>query len=447
VLAEALATGLPPDATHASKAWYLGGQALYLRSQSEAALRFHQKAYEFAVGLEDVKRALWGLAMTEAELGLDDAEVHIDALEEVAGGDLNTALRVGLGRQIVAANRGSFEGIWDIISPLVAVADHADDPMARTTLWANAAYLCVARADYARGAKIANHAYESCVQFRLDFATGYCLGYLAAADAGLRRFTSAARWLRELQSLAEHQDNSYLRIMYGVQSLRLALSKSQAHQALEAEALLDEVWLPPASRGELLSLLAIAWAAQGEAEAAIDRVQAAREATGAVEARLFGAFAELTAELASGKDEGALIERLGNLINRAQKADFLDAFVISYRAYPRLLSILTGGPHMPVVQGVLTRANDVEVARSAGLDVLPWGGHGQSPLTRREGEVLALLGLGLTNTEIASRLFITESTVKVHVHHILEKLGARTRLQAVLMTQGSDYRRLGDADS
>jgi DNA-binding NarL/FixJ family response regulator len=52
--------------------------------------------------------------------------------------------------------------------------------------------------------------------------------------------------------------------------------------------------------------------------------------------------------------------------------------------------------------------------------------------------VLALLGQGLTKIEIARRLFITESTAKVHVHHILEKLGARTRLQAALFAQATE---------
>ena len=58
-------------------------------------------------------------------------------------------------------------------------------------------------------------------------------------------------------------------------------------------------------------------------------------------------------------------------------------------------------------------------------------------LTRREREVLELLSEGLTNSEIATRLFITQSTAKVHVRHILEKLGARNRLQAVLRAQGA----------
>ena len=44
-------------------------------------------------------------------------------------------------------------------------------------------------------------------------------------------------------------------------------------------------------------------------------------------------------------------------------------------------------------------------------------------LSRREQEVLQLVAQGMTNPRIAKALFITPGTVKVHVHHILEKLG------------------------
>lgn len=51
-------------------------------------------------------------------------------------------------------------------------------------------------------------------------------------------------------------------------------------------------------------------------------------------------------------------------------------------------------------------------------------------LTPRETEVLALVGHGLSNKEIAQRLFIEVATVKNHVHNILEKLGVHRRGQA-----------------
>jgi len=59
-------------------------------------------------------------------------------------------------------------------------------------------------------------------------------------------------------------------------------------------------------------------------------------------------------------------------------------------------------------------------------------------LTAREQEVLALVAEGLSNREIAVRLFVTEATVKTHIVHLLDKLGAESRTGAV-----SEARRRG----
>ncbi len=60
-------------------------------------------------------------------------------------------------------------------------------------------------------------------------------------------------------------------------------------------------------------------------------------------------------------------------------------------------------------------------------------------LSERETEVLALIGAGLSNPEIAEHLFISIATVKSHVRHILAKLDLRDRVQAVVLAHETGW--------
>ena len=59
-------------------------------------------------------------------------------------------------------------------------------------------------------------------------------------------------------------------------------------------------------------------------------------------------------------------------------------------------------------------------------------------LTGREREVLALIGRGKTNGEIAAELFVSEGTVKTHINHLFTKLRLRDRAAAVVFAFDHD---------
>ncbi|WP_449283424.1 response regulator [Leucobacter sp.] len=86
----------------------------------------------------------------------------------------------------------------------------------------------------------------------------------------------------------------------------------------------------------------------------------------------------------------------------------------------------------PSVAAALAQA--ARGAGSAGDDAGAEGpGTGPAPkLTPREREILALVAEGLSNPEIAGRLFIGDSTVKTHLLHVFEKLGVSDRTRAVI---------------
>jgi DNA-binding NarL/FixJ family response regulator len=78
----------------------------------------------------------------------------------------------------------------------------------------------------------------------------------------------------------------------------------------------------------------------------------------------------------------------------------------------------------PAVQHHLVSANATSPSTAAAQH-LPAG------LTQREAEVLTLIAQGLSNTEIADRLTVSETTVKSHINHLFAKTGVRDRAQAV----------------
>jgi DNA-binding NarL/FixJ family response regulator len=79
-------------------------------------------------------------------------------------------------------------------------------------------------------------------------------------------------------------------------------------------------------------------------------------------------------------------------------------------------------------RAALTRVLDHAVRAAGGP--LPGGS-----LTPRELEIVRMLAEGLRNKEIGEKLFITEGTVKLHLHHIYEKAGVDGRLELVLWAQ------------
>ncbi|MEB4614779.1 response regulator transcription factor [Leucobacter sp. M11] len=88
--------------------------------------------------------------------------------------------------------------------------------------------------------------------------------------------------------------------------------------------------------------------------------------------------------------------------------------------------ILAGVRAVAAGQAVLAPSIVAQLVSRARTEAVP-----RPALTPREGEVLALVAAGLSNPDIAARLFIGEATVKTHLLHVFEKLEVRDRTRAV----------------
>jgi len=111
----------------------------------------------------------------------------------------------------------------------------------------------------------------------------------------------------------------------------------------------------------------------------------------------------------------------------------------SFEIYAALVAVLFAG--FGIWLGIkLTKPRETVVVRevlvpaeASGNFTLNQGQLDALGITPRELEILSLIAQGLSNREIADRLFVSENTVKTHCSRAFDKLGARRRTQAVQM--------------
>jgi DNA-binding CsgD family transcriptional regulator len=102
---------------------------------------------------------------------------------------------------------------------------------------------------------------------------------------------------------------------------------------------------------------------------------------------------------------------------------------------------LTGRPEKIVIQQVIQETVREVAVPADGPFLVDEARRERLGITRRELEVLELMAQGMSNREIAERLFVSENTVKTHSSRVFDKLGARRRTQAVQM--GKEFGLIG----
>jgi DNA-binding CsgD family transcriptional regulator len=151
----------------------------------------------------------------------------------------------------------------------------------------------------------------------------------------------------------------------------------------------------------------------------------AAEATSGLEVRVLVPAIEAICAIRGRTSEWrSAVERL---VDVAFDGNGVDLVVSAYRGNADLLeALLTSQVTRERTLYILTRAGDESLVEAAGLEATS-AADPVSSLSPRELEVYGLLCEGLSNSEIGTRLFITEGTVKVHVQHVFDKLGVRSR--------------------
>jgi LuxR family maltose regulon positive regulatory protein len=422
---------------HPDFAWAcnLAGRALHFTSEEEAAFERFEAARRTARTDEDIKEALWGQLLAATEIAPNTMAEYLDALERDYSDDVDVRFRLAIGRYGTAEQTPSISGEWERFVGLLPVIEYATDPLAISSFLATASSAARLRGQYVQALDLASRAHGFCTDLRLEFGAGACLISRAAAEIGLRHFARARRSLEAFSRTATRREDPYYRLEGLILRARLLASEGDLPGARSVEQEVVGWRPPPRAFGVFLSTLAIIEAAAGDVTRARKTSATARKNGTNIEMQLSCLLADA---IAAGRETGHEAKTsIADAVIACGDGDCLDPLVFAYRVYAPLLHGAVDNPQaVTVIRRALRSGKDSSLGKRIGLSIATDDlDNPLESLTRREQEVLGLMTEGLTNAEIAARLFITLSTAKVHVRNILEKLGARNRLQAVLRAQ------------
>jgi ATP/maltotriose-dependent transcriptional regulator MalT len=278
---------------------------------------------------------------------------------------------------------------------------------------------------YTDALKAADKEAAIAAEFGLTFVTPYAELNRACAMTALREFGEARRALSIVERRAQVSADPFLESQHAVQSAVLAISKGDLVRATDHLARGSHARTTKPGRGAHHALHALVLSAMNRSEEAEDEVRSALTLSQTVETRaLLAAGAAIRAAVRG--DSATCIRAY----EEAAASGAVYALMLAWRArYEVAATLLNSRKHRDAVLQLLLDANDTAIAKRSGIS-LPRIADRRLGLSAREQEVCELLAQGRTNQEIATMLFISLSTTKVHVKHILEKLGVRSRVEA-----------------
>jgi ATP/maltotriose-dependent transcriptional regulator MalT len=432
---------LAEDAQVTSRAWRILGQASHLLSEYARGLECYERSAKLATSTEEEKAATWGLVICAAPLQSVSIHAYFSRFETLVSDDPDDLLRVAAGRVAIADTEGSLSGLWEHLVTRLPLLDMGSDPVAVSALNRSLCYVSLSRGDFATSHELANRLISYCRAVGLTFPVAYVLAYRAMAEVGLRRFSEARRSLRELERAATPLGDPHLRFDIERIKVRLALATGGAAEWIEGGASPFRPMPPIDAWADYAAICALAHASAGDPNVALALSKEARSACTYPSVSGPCLLATAIAESRLAPEAQIAASQIAKAILECARIESLEPVVVAYRAYPSLIKTARNNPKAAeILRPLLALSHDRKLGISAGLyaDEGLFEGSVKTLLTRREQEVMHLLAQGRSTREIASTLFIARSTAKVHVNHILRKLNASSRLQAVLRWQQSD---------
>jgi LuxR family maltose regulon positive regulatory protein len=429
----ALARALPRQHPFAPKALFRAAQVAQLDDRQEEALRLLDEASTRSTTPRDLRRAAWSRFITLADLEEPElAKTALDNFEALGPESVEDVIRLSQAAVHFALRWGGIPQELERHRTTLDLLAEAADPIVRSGFIQSYGTALNLAARYEEAYELAERQMAEAKRFGLDWVRPHGLEMRALAQIGLRDFDGAQTALRSAYRLAEGAQDTHAQANATALVARIELAQGMASKAYER---LSEASLragSPGMEGELRSIRALTLACLGRFEEATIEIGASTDITSHLEARGLRTYAAVI--LAHDRDgDDQLAVQVREALKDSETTGNADAFVTAYRAFPELLrTISTATLPLSEFLSAPLRAYDGALAERAQLGTREPRGVTDEALTDREEEVLSLLREGLSNRQIAHTLWIAESTVKVHIRHIFEKLGVRSRTAAAL---------------
>ncbi len=412
----------------AARGHIVAARAAHFREDREAVRRNAECAYSIASSIPLQATALWIAFASASERSVSQASLILERLRGLPDERPDHALRLLIAHGLLLVNNdGDVRIAAEKCELARALLPQVRDPFLRTNFLNLFAYTMVNLVEYERALTVSDEFLEEACSSGLDFAVDHALLMRVSAFIGLRKLSAAQRTLREIADRV-NQASPHVVGNSELQKARLAITAgdlTRASRLLEQEPL-DS--LPRAFRAEFMAYRGLVFAAVGAIDQANQAFNAAQHVGGYAGAAVLCDLGLAIVSLQRAQPDAGV--RCTEAIEHAMNYGRLDSVVTAGRAFPDIVrAAATNAECVRRLTRVLSASSDIDLGRRAGLE-MPRVLRRSEPLSPREHDVYELVVQGRSNKEIARTLFISESTAKVHVRHIFEKLGVHTRAEA-----------------
>ncbi len=409
----------------AARAHLVSARVAHLNDRPRLTEDHAESAAGLAVTSRTREDALWLRLVAAHEARTPDLRRRLGDLKAIAAPGGKRGLIFASGDLMVAEIEGGISGALDVARATLTIAQDGQHPITHTGLLSAYSYMLCIASRYQEGLLSAERLAAVAEGCGIAFPLRYAQMNRAAAYIGLRRFALADRALSTLERETQDEPRTYIHANLPVQRARLYASLGDVQRALDVLSVGPDEQSSRAARSDFAAWKALLSAIVGDFEDAARMPESSSEFTRSMEATSLFHLAQAIAATRYGDFELA-----DSHIDAAIETEALDPVVIAVRAEPILAGHIAQRRETRTwLKRLLTRSADLSLADSLGLGIPRLAKQNQK-LTPRETEVHELLAQGLTNKEIAKLLYISLSTTKVHVKHIYDKLGVRSRLEA-----------------